>query len=102
MFYFSEEKAQPSNDKTAENEEVEISHVKHARKRGRAAGNSSRTVRAAPRPVRTTRARRGNKQAKIDDGEPEENGPGETGQDDEKANKNHIYRNEEEINDNHI
>ncbi|KAM3369769.1 hypothetical protein ACQJBY_017561 [Aegilops geniculata] len=95
----SEEKAQPSNDKTAENEGVEISHVKHARKRGRAASSSSRTVRAAPRPVRTTRARRGNKQAKIDDGEPEEDGPGETGQDDAKSNTDHISRMEEDNSD---
>ncbi|VAH35971.1 putative DNA ligase 4 [Triticum dicoccoides] len=97
----SEEKAQPSNDKTAENEEVEISHVKHARKRGRATSSSSRTVRAAPRPVRTTRARRGNKQAKIDDGEPEEDGPGETGQDDEKSNTDPISRMEEDSSDKH-
>ncbi|XP_037486985.1 putative DNA ligase 4 [Triticum dicoccoides] len=95
----SEEMAQPSNDKTAKNEDVEISHVKHARKRGRAASGSSKTVRAAPRPVRTTRARRGNKQAKIDDGEPEENGPGETGQDDEKSNTHHISRMEEDNSD---
>lgn len=99
VFYFSEEKAQPSNDKTEENEEVEISHVKHARKRGRAASSSSRTVRAAPRPVRTTRARRGNKQAKIDDGESEDNGRGEAGQDDQRSNTDHISRMEEDNSD---
>lgn len=71
----SEENVQPPDHKL-EDKEVERSDVKYVpRKRGRQA-NSSRTAKAAPRPVRRTRARRGNKQAKIDDVESEESVPG--------------------------
>jgi DNA ligase-4 len=87
VFYFSEEKVQPSNAKHAEGEEIDVSRVKNARKRDRPASSSSRTVRAAPRPVRRTKARRGNKHAKIDDVESEESGPGETGQNDQKLSR---------------
>jgi DNA ligase-4 len=96
IFYFSEENIQPSNDKHAEDVEVEPSHAKNVRKRGRPASSSSRTVRAAPKPVRRTKARRGNKHAKIDDIESEESGPGETGQDDLKSNTDDISKMEED------
>uniref|UniRef100_A0ACD5UTE0 Uncharacterized protein n=1 Tax=Avena sativa TaxID=4498 RepID=A0ACD5UTE0_AVESA len=95
----SEENVQPSNDKHVEDGEVEISRVKNVRKRGRPASSSSRTARVAPRPVRRTRARRGNKHAKIDDVESEESSPGETGQDDEKLNTDGISKMEEDSSD---
>ncbi|CAN6250052.1 unnamed protein product [Urochloa humidicola] len=73
----SEENVRPL-DRKSEEHEVEGAHVKYVpRKRSRAA-SSSRVAKAAPRPVRRTRARRGNQQAKIDDDvESEENVPGE-------------------------
>ncbi|CAM0902638.1 unnamed protein product [Alopecurus aequalis] len=95
----SEENVQPSNDKHTEDEEVGTSRVTNVRKRGRAASSSSRTVRAAPRPVRRTKARRGNKHAKIDDVESEESGPGETGQNDQKLNRDDICKMEEDKSD---
>ncbi|XP_047063165.1 putative DNA ligase 4 [Lolium rigidum] len=95
----SEENIQPSNDKHVEDVEVEPSHAKNVRKRGRPASSSSRTVRAAPKPVRRTKARRGNKHAKIDDIESEESGPGETGQDDLKSNTDDISKMEEDSSD---
>lgn len=96
----SEENVQPSNGKHEEVEEVERSHVKHVpRKRGRPASSSSRTLRAAPRPVRRTRARRGNQHAKIGDVESEESGPGETGQDYQKLDTDYISRMEEDNSD---
>lgn len=95
----SEVDVQPSNDKHEEDEEVEISHVTNARKRGRPSSSSSRTVRAAPRPVRRTRARRGNQRAKIGDVESEESGPGETGQDDQKLKADYTSKMEEDNSD---
>ncbi|CAL5025567.1 unnamed protein product [Urochloa decumbens] len=74
----SEESVRPLDRRSEEHEEVERAHVKYVpRKRSRAA-SSSRAAKVAPRPVRRTRARRGNQQAKIDDDvESEESVPGE-------------------------
>ncbi|XP_025824228.1 putative DNA ligase 4 isoform X2 [Panicum hallii] len=74
----SEENVRPLGHKFEEHKEVERANVKYApRKRSRAA-SSSRAAKAAPRPVRRTRARRGNQQAKIDDDvESEESVPDE-------------------------
>ncbi|TVU15844.1 hypothetical protein EJB05_39385, partial [Eragrostis curvula] len=73
----SEEKAEPLDHEHEEPEEVVISHAKHVpRKRGRPA-SSSRAARPAPRPVRRTRARKGNQLAKIDDVESEESQEGQ-------------------------
>ncbi|KAF8670272.1 hypothetical protein HU200_050807 [Digitaria exilis] len=63
----SEENVRPLDHKIEEHKAVEREHAKHApRKRSRAA-SSSRAAKAAPRPVRRTRATRGNQPAKIDD-----------------------------------
>ncbi|KAF0894154.1 hypothetical protein E2562_034886 [Oryza meyeriana var. granulata] len=89
----SKETVQPSNDKHEENEEIDRSHVKHVpRKRGRSSTSTSRAARAAPRPVRRTRARKGHQHAKIDDVEPEESDPSETGQDDRKLDTDNISK----------
>ncbi|RLM73698.1 putative DNA ligase 4 [Panicum miliaceum] len=62
----SEENVRPLGHKFEEHKEVERANVKYApRKRSRAA-SSSRAAKAAPKPVRRTRARRGNQQAKIE------------------------------------
>uniref|UniRef100_A0A0D9ZQB6 DNA ligase IV n=1 Tax=Oryza glumipatula TaxID=40148 RepID=A0A0D9ZQB6_9ORYZ len=89
----SEETVQPCNDKLEENEKADTSHVKHApRKRGRPSSSASRTAKPAPRPVRRTRARRGNQHAKIDDVEPEESDHGETGLDDQIPDTDNISK----------
>ncbi|KAJ1272656.1 hypothetical protein BS78_06G220100 [Paspalum vaginatum] len=89
----SEENVEPPDHKL-EDKEAESSYAKCIqRKRGRQT-NSSRTARAAPRPVQRTRARRGNKQAKIYDVESEENVPGE-GQDDQNLDTDYISKIEE-------
>uniref|UniRef100_A0A0E0KUV9 DNA ligase IV n=1 Tax=Oryza punctata TaxID=4537 RepID=A0A0E0KUV9_ORYPU len=89
----SEETVQPSNDKLEENEEVDTSRVKHVpRKRGRPSSSASKTAKPAPRPVRRTRARRGNQHAKIDDVEPEESDHGETGLDDQIPDTDNISK----------
>ncbi|RLM66518.1 putative DNA ligase 4 [Panicum miliaceum] len=74
----SEENVRPLGHKFEEHKEVERANVKYApRKRSRAA-SSSRAAKAVLRPVRRTRARRGNQQAKIDDDvESEESVPDE-------------------------
>uniref|UniRef100_I1PPI3 DNA ligase IV n=1 Tax=Oryza glaberrima TaxID=4538 RepID=I1PPI3_ORYGL len=96
----SEETVQPCNDKLEENEKADTSHVKHAsRKRGRPSSSASRTAKPAPRPVRRTRARRGNQHAKIDDVESEESDPGETGQDDQRLDADYISKMEEDSSD---
>ncbi|KAL5214254.1 hypothetical protein ABZP36_003406 [Zizania latifolia] len=78
----SEENVQPSDDKHEENEEIDRSYVKHVpRKRGRVA-----------RPVRRTRAIRGNQHAKINDVEPEESDHRETCQDDQKLDTDNISK----------
>uniref|UniRef100_A0A0D9W947 DNA ligase n=1 Tax=Leersia perrieri TaxID=77586 RepID=A0A0D9W947_9ORYZ len=78
----SEEVVQPSINKHEKNEEIDRSQVKHGtRKRGRPSSSASRTAKPAPKPVRRTRARRGNQHAKIDDVELEEIDHGEAGQD---------------------
>ena len=76
LICFSEETVHPLGHKFEEHKEVERANVKYApRKRSRAA-SSSRAAKAAPRPIRRTRARRGNQQAKIgDDVESEESVP---------------------------
>ncbi|OEL28408.1 putative DNA ligase 4 [Dichanthelium oligosanthes] len=86
----SEENVCPLDHKFEEHKEVERTHVKYApRKRSRPASNS-RTAKAVPRPVRRTRARRGNQQAKIDDDvESEESVPGEC-QDDQNMDTDYI------------
>ncbi|GJN26520.1 hypothetical protein PR202_gb14455 [Eleusine coracana subsp. coracana] len=86
----SEENAEPLDHKHEEQEEEVVrSHAKHVpRKRSRPA-SSSRPARAAPRPVRRTRARKGSQLVKIDDVESEESGPGEY-QCDQKPETDHI------------
>jgi len=76
LICFSEENVRPVGHKFEEHKEVDRENVKYApRKRSRAA-SSSRAAKAAPRPIRRTRARRGNQQAKIgDDVESEESVP---------------------------
>ncbi|GJN01825.1 hypothetical protein PR202_ga19126 [Eleusine coracana subsp. coracana] len=87
----SEENAEPLDHKHEEQEEVVRSHAKHVpRKRSKPAG-SSRPARAAPKPVRRTRARKGNQLVKIDDVESEESGPGEY-QCDQKPDTDHISK----------
>uniref|UniRef100_A0A0E0DI11 DNA ligase n=1 Tax=Oryza meridionalis TaxID=40149 RepID=A0A0E0DI11_9ORYZ len=85
----SEETVQPCNDKLEENEKADTSQP---RKRGRPSSSASRTVKPAPRPVRRTRARRGNQHAKIDDVEPEESDHGETGLDDQIPDTDNISK----------
>ncbi|KAL6652074.1 hypothetical protein ACP70R_010999 [Stipagrostis hirtigluma subsp. patula] len=94
----SEDDARPPDHKREEHE-AETSHVKHVpRKRSRPA-NSSGAARAAPRLVRRTMVRRGNRHAKIDDGvESEESGPGEC-QDDQQMGADYNSKMEEDNSD---
>ncbi|KAL6843747.1 hypothetical protein ACP4OV_026318 [Aristida adscensionis] len=94
----SEENVKPLDHKDEEHRQVEESHIKHVpRKRSRPAG--SRTARAAPRPVRRTRARIGNRLAEIDDVESEESGPGECQDGGQKLDGDHISKMEEDNSD---
>ncbi|XP_066343762.1 putative DNA ligase 4 [Miscanthus floridulus] len=95
----SEENVQPLDHKLEEHKEVERSHAKNVpRKRSRPT-SSSRTARAAPRPVRRIRPRRGNQKAKIgDDVESEESGPSEC-QDDQNLDTDDTSKVEEGITD---
>ena len=99
LICFSEENVQPLDHKLEEHKEVERSHAKNVpRKRSRPT-SSSRTARAAPRPVRRIRPRRGNQKAKIgDDVESEESGPSEC-QDDQNLNTDDTSKVEEGITD---
>ncbi|XP_062183911.1 putative DNA ligase 4 [Phragmites australis] len=95
----SEENVEPPDHKHEEHEQVERFHAKHVpRKRSRPASNS-RTARAAPRTLRRTRARGGNRHAKIDDDvETEESGPGEC-QYDQKLDADYISKMDEDSSD---
>uniref|UniRef100_A0A0A9BLA4 DNA ligase IV n=1 Tax=Arundo donax TaxID=35708 RepID=A0A0A9BLA4_ARUDO len=95
----SKENVEPPDHEHEERREVERSHAKHVpRKRSRQA-SSSRTAKAAPRPVRRTRARRGNKHAKIDDDvESEESGPGERPED-QKVDADYLSKMDEDTGD---